>query len=329
MAFTPNTAALHRGEKRLTGRLIAMPTAASASDLDDIRLAKAFSIDFPAMPDSIEFARRAEYVVQSSAVLPDGVHAYKKTDPLKIPFSFQLHHNDSAYCPQGALTLLQLAARLHAFVLPLNLNPNEAVASVRQVRDYRQGDDASVSAKAQTSFEVNFDKTQFNRIFSPLTARLELIFASSSDVGVSCNGYVEEVSVKLNGPFLRGPNNSFNLPTSANYSFTFVHRPSHGNARDFISGFSAQADAYAADVRDRFYNTADMVKLANYQGFEPAPASAATASATTQAVPVTQVPTNSLRSEARGIFNLDTQTYGPAYYKPGSDKPLLLEPPTH
>jgi len=250
--------------------LIAFPTTTGLLRINpnDQLLARAFSIEFPAMPDNIEFARRAEYVVHTNAALPDGVHAYKRTEPLKIPFNFRLHYNDH-YCPQGALTLLQIAARLHAFVLPISFNEKGTEARVKSNIDYRNVDDAAVQEKAQAPFTVDIDTTQQNKIFSPLTARLELIFADNNEVGVSCNGYVEEVNVKLNGPYMRGPNNSFNLPTSADYSFVFVHRPGHGNGRDFIRGFTAQVDAYASDVRDRFYNTANMTAIANYQGFEP------------------------------------------------------------
>lgn len=267
--FAPNTKQIKRDGNGLTGRLIAFPSSTNSFASNDLLLSKAFTIEFPAMPDSIEFARRAEYIVHTSQGLPDGVHAYKKTQPLKIPFSFSLHHNDRGYCPQGSLTILQIAARLHSFVLPINANSKDVEAHTKQNYDYKNGDDASTKDKAQGPFTISIDTVQSNNIYSPLTARLELIFVGSEDVGVSCNGYVEEVNVKLKGPFMRGPNNSFNLPTAADYSFVFVHHPGHGNARDFLSGLSAQTDAYAKDVRDRFFNTASMVALANYQGFEP------------------------------------------------------------
>lgn len=308
ITFTPNVLPISRDGSRLTGRLIAFPTSKDAHRINpnDIRLARAFAIDFPAMPDSIEFARRAEYIVQTSFVMPDGIHAYKKTHPLRIPISFRLHYNDP-YCPQGALTLLHIAARLHAFVLPLSLNDKGVETAVKQNIDYRQNSDEDVKDKAQTPFAFKvLDQLQFNKIFSPLTARLELMFAAHSEAGVSCNGYVEEVNVKLNGPFMRGPDLSYNLPTSADYSFVFIHRPGHGNARDFIHGLSAQTDAYATDVRDRFYNTSDMTILANYQGFEPAPTTQQ--QATQQGVNSTRVLTPIGADVETGILRYRTQT---------------------
>ena len=79
-------------------------------------------INFPAMPETIELARRANYtnMLANSPATPDGSHIYRSTDPLKIPIKFTAHSNDVEYTKEdGPVALLQIAARLHALTLPI------------------------------------------------------------------------------------------------------------------------------------------------------------------------------------------------------------------
>ncbi len=112
----------------------------------------------------------------------------------------------------------------------------------------------------------------------PVTCRLELIFTDHDAPGIACIGYVREVSVKLNGPWLRGPGKSKNLPSSADFSFQFVHRPGHGNAFNVdTTDFDLQPQAYAQTVQQNFYNTRHLVQVANYKGLDDTPTSAGNA----------------------------------------------------
>src|ERR671925_632338 len=78
------------------------------------------AIEFPMLPTKgIELNRVADYEVQSGIPVPDGIHMYKGTQPLQIPISFSLSIHDEEYCQDGALSLLMVAARLHALVLPI------------------------------------------------------------------------------------------------------------------------------------------------------------------------------------------------------------------
>ena len=77
---------------------------------------------------------------------------------------------------------------------------------------------------------------------------------------------------------------STNLPTAGEFEFTFIHRPSHNNSLGFtINTQSGQYDntpllpemqAFATDVRDRLYNTRNLVLAADYHGFTAAPVNA-------------------------------------------------------
>ena len=97
------------------GRLIAMESGCTQGFDPFTDTTDYLKINFPCMPDSIELARSAEYMVVPSQVMPDGLHQYKWTNPLVIPFSFKLHAFDEEFCPNGALSLLETVALLHSF----------------------------------------------------------------------------------------------------------------------------------------------------------------------------------------------------------------------
>lgn len=247
--------------------------------LDDSRgFRNVISIDFPAMPDTIELARSADYAVNYNIVMPDGIHQYKGTKPMEIPISFKLHSFDQQYLQKGALTLLQLAARLHSFILPIStFGPGVRVAPYAPPTQTTEGkaDDAAIQAAAsqeQVYQVVGAGNSQNGGIYSPVTCWLHLMWTDNEQPGISAIGYVREVKVTFNGPWLRGPNNSFNLPTSADFSFIFVHRPGHNNNQRTITSqfpptIAQSGQAFADDVRKSLYNTRSLVYAANYQGF--------------------------------------------------------------
>jgi hypothetical protein len=234
------------------------------------------AVEFPAMPDTIELARSAEYMVATSPFTPDGLHQYVGTKPLEIPVSFKLHAFDETYCQQGALTLLQIAARLHAFVLPIT---NERVAALATTRNATKGTktDDETERTAQTgelawkAYGVNSNSAA--NIYPPVTCWLHLIWTDEGMPGISCVGYVKDVRAILHGPYLKGPGGSFNLPSAGEFSFTFVHRPGHNNSfgsdnTNTHAQVGAQVNAYATDVRDGLYNTRNLVYVANYKGLD-------------------------------------------------------------
>lgn len=274
---------IRRDDSLLCGRLVALPSTTTLTQLTDIKdnsrgFRNVVSIDFPAMPDTIELARSADYLVNYNIVMPDGIHQYRGTKPMEIPISFKLHSFDQQYCKKGALTLLQLAARLHSFILPIStFSPGASVAPVKQTvtGDGKKTDAELLNAASQErEFEVIASKngTQ-GSIYNPVTCWLHLMWTSNDQPGISAVGYVREVKVQFNGPWLRGPNNSFNLPTSADFSFVFVHRPGHGNNQgitrtdQFPPTIAQSGQAFADDVKEKLYNTRDLVYAANYQGF--------------------------------------------------------------
>lgn len=295
MAVQPITdPPIRRDDSLMYGRLVALPTTATALQVRqealDPHFSNAVSIDFPAMPDSIELARSAEYRVLTNVVLPDGVHQYMRTNPLEIPFSFRLHAEDSEYCTNGALSLLQLSSRLHSFILPISrgssngsifahaastvvLKDDTAPQNTPAIPASEVSDAGAQEAQATGNANVQTAITGANTVYNPVACWLHLMFINDDQPGISCIGYVKEVSVKLNGPWRRSQSGGFNLPTSGDFSFTFVHRPGHGNSNfanaTVPNSVSLQPQAYANDVKSRLYNTRNLVLAANYEGFSP------------------------------------------------------------
>jgi hypothetical protein len=258
----------------INGRLVSLSSLETIRQLrnltNDATAENAVVINFPSMPDTIELARKATYYTLSTFTLPDGFHQYQHTDPLRIPFSFKLHAFDHEYCPQGALTLLDVAAKLHALVLPVA--KSGTTIGVKQAGVGLAGNteaDKEKSAASPSSNSVELT-AEDGAVSFPVSVLLDLIYAGSDAPGISCVGYIEEVSVKLNGPWLTPPGSgNKNLPTSLDASFTFVHRPSHTNKFEVTNKTTnaQNAQAFAGDVKDRLYNTIALVNATAYQGF--------------------------------------------------------------
>lgn len=275
---------IRRSDDLLCGRLVAMPTSHTKTDLENVLNQRGLknniiSIDFPAMPDTIELARITDYYVNPNLVMPDGIHQYKATKPLEIPISFRLHAMDQQYCKKGALTLLQLAARLHSFVLPISTFRGSykiAPYAVDPTPTQGQSDAALTEANSEQRDRYSVtgaENSTQGAIYPPVTCWLHLMWIDEQQPGISCIGYVREVKVQFNGPWLRGPNKSFNLPTSADFSFVFIHRPGHNNNlatqvnTAFPSVNSTSSQAFADDVRKNLYNTRHLIAAFEYQGF--------------------------------------------------------------
>lgn len=269
--------------------MIALSKSGRQSILDADAFAKDMAIDFPSMPDSIDLNRSADYNVTYNPVLPDGLHMYRGTKPMEIPFSFKLHAFDEDYCPEGALTLLKIAARLHAFVLPLSSSSKLRVETIRQdelpapsandktgsgnaVKGQGTSDQLAADSQGNVEFRVSTKNGQTGAFYPPVVAWLHLMWVSKDRPGISCMGYVREVSVKLLGPYLRGPNDSFNLPSAAEYSFVFVHRPGYSNDISTTSTLNRpevgqQTSATAEDVKERLYTTYNLIVASSFRGF--------------------------------------------------------------
>lgn len=277
---------IRRGDDVLCGRLIALDTssasvlgASAAWQNRGDSFNNSVSIDFPAMPDVIELMREADFAVSTNPTLPDGIHVYKGTKPLEIPISFKLHSFDKQYCRMGALTLLQLAARLHAFVLPISTYPSGTEMQATAASTQGSGKDSAHQEASSASINVvpvSGAGVLNGGVFSPVTCYLHLMWTGANSPGIAAVGYVRGVGVKFSGPWLRGPNGSFNLPTSAEFSFTFVHRPGYGNGQSYIGdgivdGQIQGGEAYANDVKSLLYNTRSLIDASatGYQGFAP------------------------------------------------------------
>lgn len=263
---------------RHNGRLIVLDNSlGQLKDSNSNTWNNAFSIDFPAMPEQIELTRRTTYRVSANMVLPDGIHQYMNTEPLEIPFSFKIHYGDTDYCAEGPLTLLKLAARLHSLATPLgssdisvqvtndgsldesgNSKPGQAPSKQDATVNQKSGQPATTQGP-NTSATYLQDSSQ--KTDPPVAVRLELIQSGLGSPGIVCTGYVKDVRAVLFGPWLRGPDIAYNLPSAGEYSFTFVHRPGHGNYFSNKAGAAAvtfQAQAYAQFIRERLYNTRDL-----------------------------------------------------------------------
>lgn len=245
--------------REVTGRLISLSHADTSlhaylqgGDESDTIVV----INFPSMPKAIELARQTNYKVSENFAVPDGIHLYQSTSPLIIPFSFELHAGDEEFCSQGCLSLLAIAARLHALALPIykggRVSVNAVTVSDVAVNGTR---DAELSKRADNP-TVNLSQTKPPAF--PVACLLDLISAGSEAPGVQCVGYVKDPKVKLKGPWLQPAGSGLkNMPTSAEYSFSFVHRPGHTNNLTGDSSFSTglSINAYADDIKSKLYNT--------------------------------------------------------------------------
>ena len=255
-----------------SGRLIVLdqktdltnPTAALENHL---------SIDFPAMPDVIELSRTAEYEVSHSMSVPDGVHQYMGTKPLEIPISFPLHYNDPEYCAaEGAKTILTLAARLHSFVAPIGNNDTHVNVGREGEESGQEGAQKQKVDEGESGSRIFLrNKAEIEQELSPpVSLLLELMWTEDGGPGIACVGYLKDVNTKFHGPFMRGPGGAYNLPSRCEYSFTFVHRPGHGNSfRVNTTLTGQQPQAYARKIKDNFYNTRDLTAQsgAGFRGF--------------------------------------------------------------
>lgn len=261
-------------------------------------LPRAQQINFPCMPDSIELARSAEYLVTTSPVAPDGIHTYTHTNPLTIPFSFKVHAFDKQFCPQGVLSLLQMAALLHAFELPISASGRRTSVTAGQAKPGAAPSGASdaQSANAQgANTPAKVGVAEGAEFYPPVTLILQIIFLGEQNPGIMCVGYVKDVRVKLLGPWLRGRNSNSraqNLPTSAEFDFTFVHVPGYGNGFNVAPDTTAQGDttqgqAYADDVAATLYNTRmlSVISEQSYQALGGGGGGASTATPAAAATP--------------------------------------------
>jgi hypothetical protein len=249
-------------------------------------------INFPAMPDVIELARRANYnnMAANSPANPDGFHIYRSTDPLKIPISFSAHAFDVEYTGKdGPVALLQMAAGLHALTLPivasaLETTNSTAFPNMKQAPDTTNNAPAAkigVATTGATNTEPSFTSRDFynanNQVTHfPVPCILDIMLArwGTVEYGIQCYGFVEDVSVKLKGPWLQGRaatdslDDLRNMPSIAEYAFTFVHQPGYTN--DYVGnriGDRAASllglQAMAADVYKRLYNQVELDKLSS------------------------------------------------------------------
>lgn len=259
------------------GRLIVLESGRTTGFDPFAGLSSFVAINFPSMPDSVELSRSVEYLVVNNQVMPDGIHQYKSTQPLSIPMSFKLHSFDKDFCPQGALSLLQVSALLHSFSLPISGSGTgttvQVTASQTQPGAAPSNQTDSKVGRAQTTDSPYSVTPESGSDFAPpVTLRLELMFVDENSPGIICTGYIKDVRVRLIGPWLRGPGRSSNLPTSAEYEFTFVHVPGYGNgfnlAANTVNPDATLAQAFADDVRQKFYNTRDLTLISgnSYKG---------------------------------------------------------------
>jgi len=246
--------------KRTSGRLTALQST-YVLDTHDLPTWQGQALFFPAMPDVIELARKTDYAVVNARYAPDGIHIYKSTFPLEIPITFKLASNDIDFCPKGVYSLLQMAALLHSLVLPLGtqdkkVTTTQMAPTVGEPAPAIAGQPSTSSASNAQDPNVSTSCEQDDALRPPVTCALELMWTEAEGPGIVCIGYVKDVSAKFSGPWLRGPRQSFNLPSFCDFSFTFVHAPGYGN--DYTKtgqGLGQQVHAYAQYVEKHFYST--------------------------------------------------------------------------
>jgi hypothetical protein len=248
-------------------------------------------IELPVMPDTVELAREAVFNNRvTTPLFPDGIHIYEHTTPVEIPVKFSLHAFDRYYCTDGPITLLTLAARMHAMTLPVQ----SVQLSKTQQEDAKgnavnanapsdKGSEESQKKKADDVKDVYFDAEgkkldEFNISWPPVCV-LSLIRAGAHGPGVNCAGFVRSVRVTLRGPWLRLRNSSeySNLPTSADYEFVFVHSPGYVNRLSYVEGDlmpQMAVQLFGPEVKGLLYNSRPITSVRGVstpQGFSSRP----------------------------------------------------------
>lgn len=228
-------------------------------------------INFPAMPEAITLSRVANYVnAARTPATPDGFHYYEGTDPIKIPVKFSLHAFDREFCgPDGPVALINTAARLHALAMPIvNGSQVRAQSGFNMTPAAPPADgssDAAVAAKGASGAaqkESHITPNSDVRWYFPPACRLDIMFASygGKRLGILCDGFIDQVTVVLRGPWLQGtdPSRLLNLPSFADYEFTFVHQPGYTNmTRD--GSLNRVYGSSSRSIYDRLYNTVGLV----------------------------------------------------------------------
>lgn len=271
-----------RSASAYNGRLLALSTqkilasVSTTSPSSQNALRSSWLIEFPAMPDELVLKRSATYFEKSTPFTPDGIHVYTGTAPLHLDFSFRLHHADRVYCKDGPYTLLTVAARLQSLIVPINTAPKDEFTYGVKTGYRVTNNDVHIEASS-ADVENKNALSGIGAVAPPATCQLELMNTGDNKPGIVCRGYIKDVSVKFIGPYLRGPGNVYNLPTAAEYGFTFVHRPGHSNLYSFQQqskygpGLDTNPQAFARTIQNRLYHTRDLVQYATYQGIDDVP----------------------------------------------------------
>jgi hypothetical protein len=232
-------------------------------------------INFPCMPETLEMARQATYTSISAIPLPDGFHIYHHTDPLRIPLKFSLSAKDDDYTAQdGPYALLAIAARLHALVMPVPNNSAVNQLSTAVASSVTGKSNGAGSEQAQAATNIFSGGTEYvapntvANVYFPPACILAIVMSDSptasgnGKMGINCRGFVERVNVTFRGPWLQGSFSQAlagqsgatpyrNLPSFADYEFTFVHQPSYTN--NIFSGQYAIPTTTAGNIFQRFY----------------------------------------------------------------------------
>lgn len=236
------------------------------------------TIWLPCLPETIELARGNHYDQNGSTmVTPDGIWIYQYTEPLEIQLSFHLHAFDDL-CPDGPMTLLDIAARLQSMQLPASndstndyIKPAPQNSSVKMSAEALEAQKTAVAVTTSRGSNLGFNKLAAEKDRSlkyPVACELRLMSAGSKTFGINCVGFIKQTKISLHGPYLNTLDESegFNLPSAATYEFTFVHNPQYTNAL----GQFKLSQAYGPDVNDYLYNTAHLAKLTgnSYDGLD-------------------------------------------------------------
>jgi len=319
--------------KRVFAQLRSWVMSGSSSGDSVNEPANGIVINFPAMPDVIELARKANYsnVASNSPASPDGFHIYKNTEPLKIPIKFSAHSFDSDFTgDDGPVALLQMAARLHTLTVPVLSSTATRGGATGLVSTPSSPPTApsappvstEIPAKTQPATNVQSeDVTAQNAtdqyVYFPVPCILNIMFAKWRGVeyGIYCSGFVEDVAVTLRGPWLQGQaagrdlDDLRNMPSIVDYAFTFVYQPGYTN--NFLGGQvnanvanQLMLQTMAKDIYQRLFNQIQLDKISTaFGGITPI-----------TAVDITGV---QLQGQITGKPPADSYTPGGAIITPG------------
>lgn len=221
---------------------------------------------FPSAPRTIDLSRDVSYDNNGNTqITPDGFFIYKYTSPLEVPIDFSVSIYDRDMCPDGVNSLFLAASFLQSLALPMDVG-NIADTNIATLTEKPRTEKGVQKSQIEnTLFAGTMDSNAIIEqsfagtlpVVFPAPCVLRLMGCGAGGRGVELHGFIKAVKTSFKAPFLTAladssasGSNYYNLPSSVDYSFTFVNSPSYTNN---LAQMDFRLNLYAKDVFQTLY----------------------------------------------------------------------------